>query len=306
MTDPTGPTQQGLPPYLGETYRRPQEPASPEWDSLGTPEPSVRLENKSIGSKRKLFVLTALVLSLVGLLGPLVQKGGWVWTAFCIPPGVILLYLGVFRVPRTGTIDLDGEGMYVCGIFIDHKVRWDENPRFEVTWRSGEGITWYRPTVYRANGKSFWISGFISRDDREAQATVSRLNAERDRYLRDLKRIPGRLALSHSFGVRGYSASRRPSGLVKLFATAVAREDEVESDVAPGWTLHGREFPKGAVLKLHGPRHAMGGDGRTFCGIPKSELVLLGAGFAPESPGACSMCQVELERWGEELDEAHP
>jgi hypothetical protein len=93
--------------------------------------------------------------------------------------------------------------------------------------------------------------------------------------------------------------------LVKLLATAVVREDEIESDLAPGWTLHGREVPKGAVVKLRGPRHA-NGEGGTLCGIPSGELVFLGRGFAPESPGACSLCQVELERRGEEAGPPPP
>ena len=91
---------------------------------------------------------------------------------------------------------------------------------------------------------------------------------------------------------------------MKLFATAVVREDELESDPAPGWNLSGlREVLKGAVVKLHGPRHAMGDEGGTLCGIPSGEIVFLGTGFAPERPGACSVCQVELERLGNELNQ---
>jgi hypothetical protein len=127
---------------------------------------------------------------MVGLLGPLVQRGGWVWAAFCVPPGLALLYLGVFRIPRTGTIDLDHAGMHVRGVFTDHRVTWEEIAGFDVVSRSAnaEGfvITGFRPTVFLANGKSFWIYGFTPiNDDREARATVSRLSNERSKYLRE-------------------------------------------------------------------------------------------------------------------------
>ncbi len=105
------------------------------------------------------------------------------WAAYCVPTGLVLLFLGVFRVRRTGTIDLDSDGMYVRGVFIDHRVSWGEIEKFEVRIRTG---TFYRPTVCLADGKSFWLYGFTSRDDpEEAEATVFRLNTELKKHLGD-------------------------------------------------------------------------------------------------------------------------
>jgi hypothetical protein len=75
-----------------------------------------------------------------------------------------------------------------------------------------------------------------------------------------------------------------------LFSTAVVREDE-------------REVLKGGVVKLHGPRHVMGDEGVTLCGIPSDEVVLWRTTFAPWLPGAYAVCEVELERLGDDVDQ---
>lgn len=149
-------------------------------------EERVRLESETAKPRRNLFVLSALACIVVGLLGPLVQRGGWVWTVIFVPFGLVLLFAWFFRVRRTGTIDLDSEGMRVRGVFIDHRVRWDEIERFDVVDRYGDGMTFYRPLVCLTNGKSFWIYGFTATDDREkANAIALRLDAERRKHLGD-------------------------------------------------------------------------------------------------------------------------
>jgi hypothetical protein len=75
--------------------------------------------------------------------------------------------------------------MYVRGVFVDHRVGWPEIEELDLSERSGDGMTFYRPTVYLANGKSFWLYGFSSTDRSKAQATVLRLRTERNKHLGD-------------------------------------------------------------------------------------------------------------------------
>jgi hypothetical protein len=144
--------------------------------------PLVRLKSETVGSRRKLFVLSALACIFIGLLGPLVQRGGWVWTECFVPFGLVLLFLWVFRIRRTGTMDFDSDRIHVRGVFVDHRVGWDEVEKFEVRTRSGDGMTFYRPTVCLVSGKSFWIYGFTSQYSEKAKATVFRLNAEMKKH----------------------------------------------------------------------------------------------------------------------------
>ncbi len=82
---------------------------------------------------------------------------------------------------------------------------------------------------------------------------------------------------------------------MKRFYTAVARESEVRSELAPVSTPLGPQFPTGTPLKLLGLRHAPNDEG-TLCDIPAEEIVYLGTAFAPDEPGACLACMAEAER----------
>ncbi len=116
------------------------------------------------------------------------------WTEMFVPVGLALLLMWIFRVRRSATIDLDAQGILVRGVFIDHRVGWGDIEAFEVRRKSGDGMTFYRPTICLVNGKSLWIYGFTSLKYEKAEATVIRLNGElRQRLKRVIKPTPRRL-----------------------------------------------------------------------------------------------------------------
>lgn len=79
------------------------------------------------------------------------------------------------------------------------------------------------------------------------------------------------------------------SGVPRYFYTAVARDEDFTADVQPDVRPYGRVLPDGAAVTLSGPRHAMS-QGVTLCGLDVEEIVFLGTAFAPDEPGACSLC----------------
>ena len=74
------------------------------------------------------------------------------------------------------------------------------------------------------------------------------------------------------------------------FYTAAVRTGEFESTSGPEDRPYGRVLVDGALTKITGLRHANAGPEGTLCGIPGSEVVLVGTAFAPETGGACTAC----------------
>jgi len=93
------------------------------------------------------------------------------------------------------------------------------------------------------------------------------------------------------------------------FYTAAVRSGEFESTSRPEERPYGRVLVDGALTKITGLRHANAGPEGTLCGIPGSEVVLVGTAFAPEAGGACSACTtvaVERERESDRPGTAQP
>jgi hypothetical protein len=85
-----------------------------------------------------------------------------------------------------------------------------------------------------------------------------------------------------------------------LFYTAAVVDGEFRSSLPPDHRSYGRVLRDGTLIEIDGPRHANRGPEGTMCGIPASEIVLVGVAFAPDVPGACARCLAATRDFVEE------